>query len=93
MKIPKKITIIGREYTVTQDYIRADRENILGKIYYNQGEILLNNSKSISKEEKNIAFLHEIIHGIFHALDYDQEEKKIIQLSETLYQIMKQIKV
>jgi len=91
MKIPKEIQIAGRKYNIIYSRKISDKEHVKGKIYYDQCEILLNNDVVYNKQDIEITFLHECLHAIFNALDFEQNENRIIMLSELLYQVIKQI--
>jgi len=91
MKIPNKIQIAGRTYKIIKNKKISDKEHVKGRIYYDQCEILLNNDKMYNFQDMEISLIHECLHAIFYALDFEQDEGRVIKLSELLYQVIKQL--
>lgn len=92
MKIPESVKIGWRNYIVkTVDERRDDKGDYLsGQIDFNTHIIYLD--RNLNDDEKAVAFLHELIHGIFNShchSDWTDNEDLVESVSEGLYQIMK----
>ena len=105
MKIPKIIKLAGRDIYVVFNNKICDDRGILGSCDFWQDIILLcthhrnvDNKKDnikINRDVINLTFIHELLHFMFHMLhrkDLENDEKIVSQLSELIYQIIKQIK-
>lgn len=84
--IPKKIKIGGRTYNIEHTDIINEEENCDGMITYEKRLIELKNG--LNAEYKSEVLLHETIHGIFDFLGWKQNENKVEQLSNVLYQVL-----
>jgi len=92
MKIPKNIKIGWRDYKIKFTEERRDDEgNLLdGEIDYLNHIIYIDNNLP-SKEETIIAFLHEVVHGIFNSQchsDWANNEDLVEAVSEGLFQLI-----
>ena len=87
MQIPEKIKIGGQMYSVGfYDTVDEDDKNIDGKIIYDSQLIRL--GKNQHPEYSAKVFLHEVIHGVFDFLCYEQDENKVERLTNVLYQVL-----
>jgi len=97
MKIPKKIKIISRTIDIIRNDRLCDEKNVYGEARYNEGEIIYQNvSNGIPRKKDcvHITIIHEILHFVFWVLGYNDlknDEKFICQLSEVLFQVIKQL--
>ena len=87
MKIPEKVKIGGKVYTVTET-----KNLYLGSVSHS-AEILDADSEihiyPMEKSAMEVAFLHELIHGIYYFLGYvKHNEKKIEELAQALYMVI-----
>lgn len=89
MKIPKTIQIAGKNIIIKFDDDHCDRNGGYGIAEYFKGEIVLQRKvKGDIKRPDHFVeetFIHEILHYIA------EDEKLVGQLSELLYQVIKQI--
>ena len=94
MKIPKQIKIGWRDYSVefTEERIDEEEGELLdGEIDFLNHIIYIDNNLYY-EDEKVIAFLHEVIHGIFHYQchsDWCNNEDLVEAVSEGLFQVMR----
>lgn len=85
MIIPKKLKIGGKVYDVEiTDKLDLGNVNYSGEIHYSKLKIRI---CPAAKEKMQADFVHEMIHGIFAFLGYDQDEKQVEQIAEVLYSI------
>jgi hypothetical protein len=87
MKIPKTVTIDSLEYAVHIEERSHLDTKYDGIIEYAQQKIFL-----IASADGYMAqtFLHECIHGMLHALGYEDHDEKLINgLSCQLYRLIK----
>ena len=88
MKIPNKIKIVGKTFTVEiRDRLKEDGSDRLGSILYGQQKIIIDSS--ILEEAKDQTLLHEIVEGIINLFDLEIEHKDLSILSEALYAVLK----
>lgn len=87
MKIPEKVKIGGKTYTVKiTDNISLGRVGYSAEIDYLNLEIRIQPS---AKEKMEADFLHEVMHGIFDFLGYkEHDEKHIDELAQSFYMIV-----
>jgi len=93
MKIPKTIKIGWRDYAIKfVDERRSEEGELLdGEIDFLNHIIYIDNNL-FQEDEKVIAFLHEVIHGIFHNQchsDWCNNEDLVEAVSEGLFQLMR----
>ena len=92
MKIPNKIKIVGKTFTVEiRDRLKEDGSDRLGSILYGQQKIIIDSS--ILEEAKDQTLLHEIVEGIINLFDLEIEHKDLSILSEALYAVLKDNKL
>lgn len=87
MKIPEKVKIGGKTYTVEiTSKMDLGINNVSAEILYNDLVIRI----SPQAEQKMQAdFLHEVVHGIFDHLGYtNHDEKKVDELAQSLYMVI-----
>lgn len=92
MKIPQTIKIGWRTYEIKMVEERRDEEGELlsGQIDLENHIIYIDNN--LDNDEKAVAFLHELTHGIFNShchSDWRDNEDLVESVSEGLYQVMK----
>ncbi|OPY26904.1 MAG: hypothetical protein A4E27_00645 [Methanobacterium sp. PtaU1.Bin242] len=73
MKIPEKITIGGVTYNITFSENIGGNENQTGDIDFHNAQIWI--SKDTDKDVQKLTFYHEVVHGIFMALGYGNDDK------------------
>jgi len=86
MKIPKKLKVGGKIYTVEQTEKISIGENYLGEtIYYDLAIRIMPSAKGMSE----VTFLHEMLHAIYNHLGYiNHNEKKIDELANAIHMII-----
>jgi hypothetical protein len=88
MTIPDKVKIGGITYTVENnaEFMHIGTAGYTAEIRYSDAVIRITNQ---NEQVQQRDFLHEIIHGIYHDLGYDNhDEKKIDELAGALYQLI-----
>lgn len=89
-KSVKSIKILGVDYKVVYSEQIDKYSKILGQINYVDKTIEID--KALSKDIEGLTLLHEILHGIFNLLgyqDYRDDEQLVQSLSATLHQVLK----
>lgn len=87
MKIPNKIKIGGKRYSVKQTEYLSLGDDYVGECLYQDLEIHIRPTKSHTVQE--ITFLHEMLHAIYNHLGYsDHDEKKIDELANALHMVI-----
>ncbi|WP_282804570.1 hypothetical protein [Clostridium tetani] len=88
MNIPNRIKIGGVTYSIIEcSNPSEENPQVDGQILYHKQEIRLKND--MSREYKENIFLHEVIHGIFEHIGFDQDETIVIRLSNALHGFIK----
>ncbi|ACQ51726.1 hypothetical protein [Clostridium botulinum] len=88
MNIPDKVKIGGVTYNIIECNNPSEEEHqVDGMIVYHKQEIRLKND--MDKEYKENIFLHEVIHGIFEYIGFEQDESMVIRLSNALHGFVK----
>lgn len=86
----KTINILGLEYKIEEVEQVDKNQRLFGEIdYVNQ---IIKVEKDLTTDKKIEVLIHEIIHGIFEALSFEEENKNehLTQaLACSLYQILK----
>lgn len=97
MKIPKKLRIGAKRYTVSS--VALLRGAKLGEITPYLNEILLaqrNKKRRYTSYEKRYAFWHEVVHGILHAMKSRKvdwrDERFVTAFSVRLETVVQQVK-
>ena len=92
MKIPKEIKLMGK--TIKVEYKdQIDMDDNYGRALLNEGIILMKKNQE-SKQEKELTFLHELIHHMNNVLsnnDLIHDEGFTDRFAQLLYQILPQI--
>ena len=91
MNIPNKIQIAGKTIDIVMEDMK-DIDYCWGKTYFGTGKIGI--AKNMSDEQKQITFIHELVHMIFETMGESElrdNEKIVHGLAELLYQVVKQI--
>lgn len=93
MGLPKKVTILGREYLVKEKSYGSSKDDMFGDVDYIKKVIFIN--KSLPTNEKELAFYHETVHIAFHVTGIAQilPEKLIEVICETTANLMMDIKI
>jgi len=99
MKIPKKLKVAGRVYSVelTPEVMALDGVQSYGQVRFSNSSMKL--CTKIDGNTRNnaslcVSFLHEIIHAIDSAYgESDLTEEQIDSLAEGLYQVLKDNKL
>jgi len=86
--IPKSFKIFGLTYKVTQP-VKVDDEGSWGEhsIEHRKIKIL----KSLNEQQKEITYLHELIHTVLDNLEYNElssDEVFVERVSKALHQIL-----
>ena len=87
--IPKSFKIFGLTYRVTQP-VRVDNEGNWGEHSISDRKIKV--LKSLNQEQKEITYLHELVHTILDNLEYNElssDEEFVERFSKALHQIIK----
>ena len=82
------VDILGIEYKVKEVECVSKDELRKGQINFLTNEILID--KTMTKQNKQITFMHEIIHGIAEALgmsDLCEDENRVQALATALYYV------
>lgn len=87
IKLPKRLRIGARWYDVEINKPRTDDRNAYGFIVYAESKIVIDGDVEQQKAEQTL--LHEVIHGISHALELGMKEHNVQSLSEMLYLFLK----
>ncbi|MBY6844649.1 hypothetical protein HYI19_07520 [Clostridium botulinum] len=88
MNIPDKVKIGGVTYSIIECNNPSEEEHqVDGMIVHHKQEIRLKND--MDKEYKENIFLHEVIHGIFEYIGFEQDESMVIRLSNALHGFVK----
>lgn len=87
MRIPKKLKIGGKVYTVEiTDRLTLGSANYSGEILYSD---LIIRVCPAAKGKMEADFIHEAVHGLFAHLGYsDHDEKKVEELAGALYALI-----
>jgi hypothetical protein len=86
MKIPGAVKIGGLTYVVSETKNITLGANYNAEILYRDLKI---NLRPMAKEQKERAFLHEALHGIYDNLGYtEHDEKQIDELAGTFYALI-----
>ena len=97
MKIPDKLKIGGHRYTVKFPYIFKERVDCFGQCDSSVKEIRIAEVDSGGNVRPDSAILVDLIHEIFHSVDYnsghkvfigEEGEKRCVALSEGFYQVL-----
>jgi hypothetical protein len=88
MKLPKKVKILGKTYTVECfDFdSKVQANNLNGNISYNKQIIQIDST--LHKDQQNDVLLHEAIHAIDNELCLKLDEQTIRLLGVGLYQFL-----
>lgn len=84
------VNILGLTYKVNEVEVVSKEELRAGEINFLTQEIKID--KTLSVEKKNIALLHEVIHGICDQLHFEElsnNEQMVQGIAVALHQILK----
>ena len=88
MKIPQKIKVLYKEYTVEEIINLHDGVgDLYGQIHYLPEKILLNTDAS--EEQKKATLLHELVHAMDEMYGIGLKEKQVDKLGNALYMLQK----
>lgn len=85
-----RVNILGIEYEVRYVNNLVEIENLFGEIDYRKQIIRID--ESMNDDRKKVTFIHEVIHGIFEGLGFNelnQDEEKIQSIASALYLVLK----
>ncbi len=87
MKIPEKVKIGGKTYTVEiTDKMDMGISNVSAEILYN--DLIIRISPQ-AKQKMEADFLHELVHGILDHLGYkNHDEKNVDEIAQSLYMVI-----
>ena len=88
--IPKEFRLFGKTWKVTQPY-KVYTDNRDGECNYRKATIKLR--RTMDKENKEITYIHEILHAVYDALGYPElrdDEELIDRQSKALHQVLSQ---
>ena len=88
MNIPQVIRIIGKDYAVQyEDRLNTGTNMAHGHIDFEKALIRLNPSSQEAQGQRQ-TLLHEIIHGICDAFDFDLDEGPVDKLATGLFAVI-----
>jgi hypothetical protein len=88
MDTPTTINILGIEYTIKEVDVIDKYVPKFGMIDYTTSEILID--KTLSSNKKIQTLIHEVMHGIFEGLGYDElnsDEEKVQSIATALHSV------
>jgi len=91
MKIPQKINILGRIYTVILCDPADQGNDNLGTHWLRYTKIYINDQQD--EQARESCLIHEIIHAINGILDIGLKEAQTRRLEAGLYQVLKENKL
>lgn len=84
----EKVQILHKNYTVSEeDNLHNAKYELLGGIDYLTQNIMLRSDAS--PEDKRVALLHEILHGVDDAWGLRLKERQVDMLAKALYQLLR----
>lgn len=88
MKIPEKIKVLYKEYTVEEAVnLHDEAGDLYGQIHYLSEKILLN--ADAKEEQKKSTLLHELVHAMDEIYGIGLEEKQVEKLGNAFYMLQK----
>jgi hypothetical protein len=88
MKIPGKIKVLYKEYTVEETVNLHDNGgDLYGQIHYLPEKIFLN--VDAREEQKKSTLLHELIHAMDEIYSIGLKEKQVKKLGNAFYMLQK----
>lgn len=88
MKIPEKIKVLYKEYTVEETAnLHDEAGDLYGQIHYLPEKILLN--ADAKEEQKKSTLLHELIHAMDEIYSIGLKEKQVEKLGNAFYMLQK----
>lgn len=87
MKIPARFSLLGTHYNV-RTVPKIDEETVA---YFDPQKCLIALRSGLSKEQREHAFLHELVHAALHAMNNElySDEQFVDVLSGLLHQALK----
>lgn len=90
MKIPRRIRIIGREFTIVREHESLFRENCYGTIEWDECKIRMREKKPYYLEfQEAQTLLHEIVHGVDFSMGIHLDEEQTTRLSTGLMAVIR----
>jgi hypothetical protein len=95
VKIPEQIQLMGQTIDIEWDTQLVHEHDALGLAEYRMRKIKLQPSTEVYPVPRQVieqAYLHEVVHCIFHALGEDEmrsDEKLVDGIAGLLYQVFK----
>ena len=95
MKIPKRLKVGGKVYTVLFPHTFTERSDVAGltcpgTLIIRVSGVVSATGEKKSREAIEETFLHELLHAVDHAYNAGAlDEPTIVRLSEGLYQVLK----
>lgn len=87
MKIPEKVKILYKEYSVSEiDNLHNEYGDLYGEIRYLPEKISLNAISS--NEQKKATLIHEIVHGMDEMYNIGLKEKQVEKLGNAFYMLI-----
>lgn len=86
--IPKKFKLFGKTWKVSQPW-KVYKDNRDGECNYQKSIIKLR--RTLNKENKEITYLHEVLHAVYDAIGYPElrdNEELIDRQSKALHQVL-----
>lgn len=88
MKIPEKIKVLYKDYTVEETVNLHDNgRDLYGQIHYLPEKILLN--ADAKEEQKKSTLLHELVHAMDEIYNIELNENQVDKLGNALYMLQK----
>jgi hypothetical protein len=90
LKVPRKLRIIGREFTIAREHESLFRENCYGTIEWDECKIRLREKKPYFMEfQEAQTLMHEIVHGIDFSFGIGLDEAQTTRLSTGLMAVIR----
>lgn len=89
INIPKEFKLFGLTFKVTQPWKIDKTDNHWGECYIANKTIKV--KRNLNKEQKEITYLHEVIHAILDMNEYDDlsnDEAFVERFSKGLHQVL-----
>lgn len=89
MEIPKKFKLVGLTFKIKQLWKLNSKDDHWGSCSVATKTIKL--KRNLNKEQKEITYLHEIVHAILDVTEYEElskDEKFVERFSKALHQVI-----
>lgn len=88
MKIPEKVKILYKTFSIEEESNLHDGGNDLyGQIHYMSEKMLINSAAS--DEQKEATLIHELVHGLDETFNIGLKEHQVELVSTALYMLIK----